>query len=77
MDAKPVGPTPHEAKKAEMEGDTNPYTQLAWLVYTRVTSTSWFEAFIMCNIVLIGVSTGLELQFGDEMAVFAEVWGQH
>jgi hypothetical protein len=24
---------------------------------------SWFEAFVMCNILLIGVATGLDLEF--------------
>lgn len=43
----------------------NKYYRLAWKVYLHVTSTMWFELFILFNIVLVGITTGLELENHD------------
>lgn len=36
--------------------------RIAWRVYLYITSTVWFESFVLLNIVLIGVSTGIDLE---------------
>lgn len=56
-------PTLYELKRKELEKSTDYYDQLAWFVFKWITSRAWFEAFIMCNIALIGVATGVDLQF--------------
>jgi len=56
-------PTLYELKRKELEKSTDYYDQLAWFVFKWITSRAWFEAFIMCNILLIGVATGIDLQF--------------
>ena len=38
------------------------YERCAWLMYSRVTSRNWFEGFVMCNIILVGVATGVDLE---------------
>lgn len=38
--------------------------KLAWLVYSKITGTAWFEVFVMLNILLIGVATGVDLETG-------------
>ena len=40
----------------------NVLCRLAWFVYKHVTKQAWFESFIMINIMLIGISTGLDLE---------------
>ena len=40
------------------------YERFAWTVYANITSQAWFEAFILANILLIGVATGLDLEAG-------------
>ena len=46
------------------------YLQAGWLVYKHVTSRPWFEIFILLNILLIGLFTGLDLEAnGDDPAI--------
>ena len=52
----------HHRKERELRYSTSPYERFSWLVYLHVTSTSWFEAFIMVNILLIGIATGVDLE---------------
>ena len=42
------------------------YLQAGWLVYKHVTSRLWFEIFILLNILLIGLFTGLDLEANGE-----------
>jgi len=39
------------------------YPRLGWKAYVSCTSQPWFEAFIMLNILLVGLATGLDLEF--------------
>lgn len=34
----------------------------AWFIYLNITSKLWFELFIMANILLVGISTGIDLE---------------
>jgi hypothetical protein len=56
---------PFEVKRKELEDSSDPYDQLAWFVYKWITSRMWFEAFIMGNIAMIGIATGVDLQFAS------------
>ena len=38
------------------------YQRFAWQVTSKVTTTVWFESFVMLNILLIGAATGLDLE---------------
>lgn len=38
---------------------------MAWKIWWHVTSQTWFEAFIMVNILGTGVLSGLDLEFAD------------
>jgi len=49
-------------KEAELANSTDRYDRLAWWVFKNLTSRPWFEAFVMFNILAIGVSTGLDLE---------------
>jgi len=53
------------AKQRELSGSSNPYEQLAWYTFLYITSRGWFEAFVMLNILFIGIATGVDLQYGD------------
>jgi voltage-gated sodium channel len=52
----------YTAKEAELAGSKDRYDQVAWWVYSKLTSRPWFEAFVMFNILLIGISTGVDLE---------------
>jgi hypothetical protein len=50
--------------------------RLAWRVFSTVVSQTWFETFVMLNIVLIGIATGLDLENNGRFApvnTFVEV----
>ena len=49
-------------KERLMAHSPRAYERFAWLVYKHTVSTHWFEAFIMANILLIGVATGIDLE---------------
>jgi voltage-gated sodium channel len=34
----------------------------SWVIYESVTSQIWFELFIMSNIILVGITTGIDLE---------------
>ena len=34
----------------------------AWWVFIKITSTTWFETFVMLNIFLVAISTGVDLE---------------
>jgi len=55
-----------EIKEAEMKDKDDPYLKLAWAMHEKVTSKNWFEGFVMLNILMIGLATGLDLQFADD-----------
>ena len=40
----------------------SPYERLAWWIYENITSRLWFEGFILLNILLIGIATGVDLE---------------
>jgi hypothetical protein len=40
--------------------------RFAWFIFRFVVNQAWFEGFIMCNILLIGVATGLDLENGGK-----------
>ena len=41
---------------------------MGWLLYKYVVNTSWFESFVMLNILLIGCATGMDLEYEGELA---------
>jgi hypothetical protein len=47
----------------------HPYEKVAQWVHLNVTSQVWFEGFVLFNILLVGIATGLDLenQHGDEI----------
>jgi len=49
-------------KEAELANSSDTYDRVAWWVYKNLTSRPWFEAFVMFNILAIGISTGLDLE---------------
>ena len=58
--------TSQEQKEQDHKGSENAYERLAWFVFTHFTGTAWFESYILGCIVMIGVSTGVELEAGDD-----------
>lgn len=60
--------TTHAARERVMKESTNDYERFAWLVYENITSKTWFEAFILVNIVLTGVAAGIDLEFDGRSA---------
>ena len=42
------------------------YDQVAWIVYNHVTSTVWFESIVLAAILLVGATTGIELEAGEK-----------
>lgn len=54
-----------EVKERELADSRDKYDQLAWFVYKHLTSKTWFEAFIMFNILLLGLATGLDLEYSE------------
>jgi hypothetical protein len=60
-----VKENPFEVKKRELADSKNWYDQLAWFVYKHITSKGWFETFVMLNILLIGVATGVDLEYSE------------
>jgi len=56
---------PYEVKKRELADSRDLYDQVAWFIYKHLTSKTWFEAFIMLNILLLGLATGLDLEYSE------------
>ena len=54
-----------EVKKRELADSSDWYDQVAWFTYNHLTSKNWFEAFIMLNILLLGLATGLDLEYSE------------
>jgi len=54
--------TTQHRKERELRDSPHAYENYGWLAYEHFTSQSWFEAFIMCNIMLIGIATGVDLE---------------
>ena len=54
--------TVRHRKERILHRDGHLYPQIAWFIFENVTSKLWFETFILVNILLIGISTGLELE---------------
>jgi len=57
----------HRYKRlSSLAGRGNPYLaaycKLSYFVYKNIVSQSWFEAFILTNILLTGAATGLDLE---------------
>ena len=57
--------TDREQKEEDHAKSEDWYERLAWQVFDKCTSAAWFEMFIMSNILLVGVVTGIELESGD------------
>ena len=57
--------TDREQKEQDHRDSDDLYERLAWVVFDRVTGTMSFEIFIMANIVLVGITTGIELEAGS------------
>lgn len=55
--------TEYRRKHRLLSQSSQPYERLSWLVYQRITSRQWFEAFVMINILVVGLATGLDLEF--------------
>ena len=49
-------------KQRLLKDSKHPYEMLAWWVYSNLTSKNWFEAFVLANIVLTGIASGMELE---------------
>ena len=60
-----------EIRNYRVAGDdpTHWYDQLAWIIYNHVTSTVWFESIVLAAILLVGATTGIELEAGTEPLV--------
>lgn len=45
-------------------GDDSPdrYERIAWWVFDNIVRQNWFEGFILLNILLVGISTGVDLE---------------
>ena len=56
-----VTETVRHRKERELKESPFLYERVSWRVYYYVTSRTWFEAFIMLNILLIGACTGLDV----------------
>ena len=54
--------TTRHRKERELRDSPRSYDHYGWYAYLYFTSQSWFEAFIMGNILLIGVATGVDLE---------------
>jgi len=52
----------HHRKERKFSKSNNLYFKLAWFIHTRITSKDWFEFFILLNIILVGVITGIDLE---------------
>jgi len=52
----------HHRKERLFANSNDYYEKFAWFIYSNITSTTWFEIFILFNIVIVGVSTGVELE---------------
>lgn len=52
-----------DKKQRMIKGSTLMYNRLAWYIHVHITTKKWFENFVLFNIVLIGVITGLDLEF--------------
>lgn len=42
--------------------------RFSWLVYDNITSKLWFEFFILCNIIAVGIMTGIDLEMSENRA---------
>jgi len=51
-----------EVKEKLIGSSADPYEQVAWFVYRHLTGRAWFEVFVMANIFLIGLATGVDLE---------------
>ena len=49
--------------------------RLAWVVYDNITSKVWFETFVMANIALIGIASGVDIDMNQtgELSNFVDV----
>lgn len=56
----------YSIKEEKLKESEDAYERLAWIVFAKITSTAWFEGFIAVNIILIGVSVGIDLQYRGE-----------
>lgn len=57
--------TKRERREIRAQMATNCYDRLAWRMYDRITGTTWFETVILMAILVVGATTGLELEAGD------------
>jgi hypothetical protein len=64
LSEKKLKPTSAQIRQADFEDSAKTsFDKLSFLLYSKVVATWWFEGFIMLNILLIGIATGLDLQF--------------
>ena len=54
----------HELRTQEMAQSDDPYLKFSWWIYQHCMVTDNFENFIMVNILLVAIATGLELEYG-------------
>jgi hypothetical protein len=56
-----------EIRHYRVAGDPKPhwYDELSWMVFKHVTSKAWFETIVLCAILLVGATTGIELEAGE------------
>jgi hypothetical protein len=60
-----VAPGPREIRKALLHGgdaSESSYERLAWWVYDTIVRQEWFEGFVLLNILLVGIATGVDLE---------------
>ena len=58
----PIIESERHKKERLLRSVDHPYLKIGWFLYDNVTSRSWFEAYILANIILIGLFTGLDLE---------------
>jgi len=63
---KAINETPRHRKLRVITESKHDYLKFSWFVYDKITSQLWFEAFVLLNIVFVGVVTGLDLEFDKE-----------
>jgi len=57
--------SPYAVKKRELADSEDWYDQLAWFTYKNVTSKGWFETFVLLNILFLGLTPGIDLEYSD------------
>ena len=73
-----VEPERHR-KERLLRSSANPYfSRFAWFMYLRITSTAWFESLVILTILMVGVATVIDLEYGGAdpaVALFVSLTG--